>query len=58
MIFNNWNILADELDKAIKSLEELNGRHSIEAISRRQINDFKFLFAMFASFPGLLQGIV
>ena len=58
VIFNNWNVLADELDKAIKSFEELNGSHSSGTISRRQINDFKFLFAMFASFPGLLQGIV
>ena len=50
MIFNNWNVLANELDKAIKSFEELNGRHSRGTISRRQINDFKFLFAMFVSF--------
>ena len=38
MIFNNWNVLGDDLDKAVKSFEQLKRRHSSGTISRRQFN--------------------
>ena len=38
MIFNNWNVLADKLVKAIKSFEHLKRMHSSGTISRLQIN--------------------
>ena len=38
MIFNNWNVLGDDLDKAVKSFEQLKRRHSSGTVSRRQVN--------------------
>ena len=52
MIFNNRNVLADELVKAIKSFEHLKRRHSMHGtISRPQINIWNSFAFFFGSLP-------